>query len=478
MKKWLRRAAYGTVVLLALLVVGIVIGWYSVRAVGFSRRDAIIAKLDAEDPNWRAADLCATRNATLPPPDRNAADIAVRAATVAPQALFDFRFTYLLSGPPDRNHFPEEADLGPMVELHSVCSGALKVARPISHVNGGGLRFDFPEPNPQVDSLPKNKELRYAGSLLLMDAIVRANQGKPNDAIESVRAILNIGKAVGDEPTVLAQMLHMFLANLSVLATEWTLGWGTPTAGLEELQAALANELKDPRLTHIFRGKRAEFFLLSENLDAGQLSLSDFVDEPVGDLQDHVTTRVCRLFGPSQQATVFEVIDRILAADKLTGPERIAAFDAVQVPKNVKDYKTILAAMPFVGWEAIKRADDQVKASLGAAVVALACERYRLKFGSWPKSLSAIPSEILTEVPVDPYTGGPLLYKILPDAVVVYSTGPDMTDDGGTALDTKGGAGTDIGFRLWNPKLRGLPPLSKMGGGAKPLGTPNSNPRP
>ena len=43
------------------------------------------------------------------------------------------------------------------------------------------------------------------------------------------------------------------------------------------------------------------------------------------------------------------------------------------------------------------------------------------------------------------------------DAVAIYSIGINRIDDGG---DLQWGTlGLDVGFRLWNPTARGLPPL-------------------
>jgi hypothetical protein len=60
----------------------------------------------------------------------------------------------------------------------------------------------------------------------------------------------------------------------------------------------------------------------------------------------------------------------------------------------------------------------------------------------------------LTDTPTDPFTARPLLLKTLDDGVVIYSTGPDHTDDGGKLTDGAPKPGTDIGVRLFDPKHR------------------------
>ena len=73
-----------------------------------------------------------------------------------------------------------------------------------------------------------------------------------------------------------------------------------------------------------------------------------------------------------------------------------------------------------------------MQANMRSAVAALAAERYRLKQGQWPKSLDAlVTAGLLKTVPLDPFDGEPLRLKRLPTGVVIYSVGPDRTDNGG-----------------------------------------------
>jgi hypothetical protein len=100
-------------------------------------------------------------------------------------------------------------------------------------------------------------------------------------------------------------------------------------------------------------------------------------------------------------------------------------------------------------------------------MVAVAVERYRLKKGKWPVTLSEL-------VPLDPFDGKPLRYRLRGDGVTVYSVGVDGKDDGGNIDPSKPLApGTDQGYRLWDVKHRRLPPpqpgaVKPEGDGVKP----------
>lgn len=86
------------------------------------------------------------------------------------------------------------------------------------------------------------------------------------------------------------------------------------------------------------------------------------------------------------------------------------------------------------------------RAGLRATAVAMHVEAYRMEHGRWPAALS----DLGIDIPDDPFTGKPLLYRQSPDGVVVYSVGDDLSDDGGNVEER-----LDVGFRLLDPDKRG-----------------------
>ena len=96
------------------------------------------------------------------------------------------------------------------------------------------------------------------------------------------------------------------------------------------------------------------------------------------------------------------------------------------------------------------------EALLRSAVAALSAERFRRGHGRWPATLNELVPELLAAVPCDPFDLQPLRLARHADGIVIYSVGPNGTDDGGDV-----GAGTptwdtprDIGLRLWDVNKR------------------------
>jgi hypothetical protein len=61
----------------------------------------------------------------------------------------------------------------------------------------------------------------------------------------------------------------------------------------------------------------------------------------------------------------------------------------------------------------------------------LACRIFKSRTGEYPENLEALVPGLLTEVPVDPFTGNPLVYRREGKGFLVYSLGSNLKDDGG-----------------------------------------------
>ena len=147
------------------------------------------------------------------------------------------------------------------------------------------------------------------------------------------------------------------------------------------------------------------------------------------------------------------VIADLLLVAKIRREENRIGVVANRVRRNTLMYQSLQRFLATL--------NVPVVATLNAARVAVACERHRQKTGVYPEKLDDLPKELLPEVPNDPFTGKPILYKKLDDGAVTYSASFDGVDDGAKKLDAKNEKGNDIGFRLWTLDHRRKPPQPK-----------------
>ena len=98
------------------------------------------------------------------------------------------------------------------------------------------------------------------------------------------------------------------------------------------------------------------------------------------------------------------------------------------------------------------------EAQLNGTIALIAVQRWRLVHGSLPENLEeAVRETGIQGVPIDPYSNGPLRYRVIGGEPVIYSVGSDQKDDGGT-VDWKGDTQPgDFIFRISRPRQWGAP---------------------
>ena len=104
----------------------------------------------------------------------------------------------------------------------------------------------------------------------------------------------------------------------------------------------------------------------------------------------------------------------------------------------------LLTKMFASSLEHIAKIDLRTTAQIDCAIVALGIERYRLAKGALPKVLDDLVPRYIDKVPIDPFDGKRLRYKLTEPGYIVYSIGEDGTDEGG--LERGGGKSNDQPF--------------------------------
>lgn len=79
---------------------------------------------------------------------------------------------------------------------------------------------------------------------------------------------------------------------------------------------------------------------------------------------------------------------------------------------------------------------------LGAAI-----RLHRLDQGKLPTRLEELVPRYLPSVPIDPFSGRPMIYRIETNTFVLYSLGPDKRDDGGEPMGPATEENGDLTFR-------------------------------
>jgi hypothetical protein len=450
---WFRALGFGLQLSLALALVSYGIHSYIVR----TRLQDAFAELDRTDPGWRLQDIEAAR-AVVPDKENSALRVMeVEKLLPASSASWttDDLETTLTHTPPEQRLRPDA--LGRFRQSLQTLDQAVGRARSLCSMTRGRYPLVYAR-NPWSTLLGPEQRSREVVTLLFMDAITRSEESDAHGAVTSLCAALNAARSIGDEPVAISQLIRIANVIVSCRAAQRTLAQTEPdSSDLKELQDIMDLEEKNPYWVITCRGERALGNAVLEAMERGDATVSPFGDRPP-DWRDRTFAFLIEDNVRAIHPDFFRFVAELKAAGELPPAERgpIAAQIDLEIQKTGPNPVTAqVPALPKLA-NAIGRCQAVVRASASA----LAAERYRRQKGDWPPSLDALAPDYLAAVPSDPFGGDHLLYRRLPDGIVVYSVGPDGQDDGGNVNPPDASQpGTDVGFRLWDVAKRRQPPL-------------------
>jgi hypothetical protein len=423
---------------------------------------AEFARIDLLDPGWRLEELEARR--TKMPDAENSALRALQASALIPRPWPAARLPSspgevplqnLLEVPADRRLSTGQVELL-TAELTSA-KAAVKEARSLAEMPRGRHDINYQD-NVVAILLPHCSAMREVAQLMRYDAMLRAEQGDADGALESCRAMANAGRSIGEEPFFICSLVRMAIRSVVNVSLERTLAQARPTEpALASMQRLLEDDETAPLLLHGARGERALMHHLFEAAKSGKISHGEVkaMLASMG-LPDNELI-VLFFFGTSarNELAVLRYETEIVEAAKL--PPHLQSERMSQIEATSKQ-QPMIARMFIPAAGRVTEAFHRTLAELRSDIVALSVERYRLAHGVWPASLDDVVPKYLREIPLDPFNGRPLNYRRLGDGVVIYSVGPDHEDnDGHIARDQPKGPHTDIGIRLWDVSQRRQP---------------------
>jgi hypothetical protein len=433
----------------------------------------------AADPNWRLVDLEAHRREVPDSENGLIQAMATLRLMPTPWPKWDYRQAGATAEAEQaREHLASSfQDLEPpssqlsepqIKNLRAECQRAAKA------IDAARRLMDFPygiqHPNWTRDffgtNLPNTQKIRDLARLLAYDILLQAQDRDFAQALRSARALLNTGRSLGDEPTLISQLVRIAIDNMTFFRIERILAQGEPAlSDLLAVQRAVEREAEEPLLYYALRGERAGFDGFLENVQKGEIpykDLSNFllITRSLGsggarlNVQEKLEAMAVILTIRSQRAQALQYMNELVEASRLPAPQeqlvRLRQLESV----NRNDLPLVIRLLAPSCWK-VAQVANRGQAQLRCASLALAAERYRQTYGRWPAALDELAPEYIAAVPIDPFDGKPLNLGTHDQGIVIYSVSLDGIDNGGIINTTNPQApGSDLGIRLWDVKHR------------------------
>ena len=291
-------------------------------------------------------------------------------------------------------------------------------------------RYDLDFSQGMTMPLPYGIDILNCARLLAAQTLLLAHQGDGDATVKNIAKQLALAQSLKKEPILVSQLSRMGWIAFSCSSMEYTLNRTTLNdEQLTGLQQQLNHVYQDERITRGLIGERCfnvELFRNIYDVDLGQMT---YPSPP---------PKIPRMPGVKDRnfAMSLKLIRQYIDAMKLPAHQQLSRYReiAAKVDKLSASFYS-LTKMCTRQLEQVALIDLKYTAQIDCARVALGIERYRLAKGALPKVLDDLVPRYIDEVPIDPFDGKPVRYKLTEPGYIVYSIGEDGTDEGGLEKD-------------------------------------------
>jgi hypothetical protein len=428
-----------------------------------------IAEVSAAEPNgWQLEDLQRQREKI--PDEQNSALVVIKAAKLLPANWAEPLPFEILDSPPPCQLLPDHAKS--LATVLQTLEPTLEVARTLTRYPCGR----YPPMQLGLDQLnfvnPHDQDPRAVACALAFDAVYQADNGKFDAAWQSALAALHAARSIGDEPSLLSQLIRTAARVYGILALEHVLGRGTvEEAQLSRARELLAQETSGSLMSIGVRGERASLHDFYSRLLSGQTKLEEVIK--LHEVDDEIRRAILAGNEPARRANIagshaymLRTLTQILACAERPPAERRKCLQdwglAIKDDKE-RNRTPLLASILNPVSARVYTSEEENIARLHCAWIALAAEQFRLQERRWPRDpLELVASRLLPQHFIDPFDDQPIRFRHAPDGIVVYLVGSGKNYDGKSMDNLAQPNYTSqphLEFRLWNPKHRAQPPI-------------------
>jgi hypothetical protein len=275
--------------------------------------------------------------------------------------------------------------------------------------------------------VPDALKMIIAARLVGFDALFRADGGDVPGALERIRDGLASVSKTAQEGTLIAYLVsvaetRMMLKFLEAICQ----GRNIADADLARLVAGLESGPWRERLAEAIRGDRV--FSLEWGMEAVRGRFRDPADQ-------NVKRRIFYwLLRPVIKAEVRWQLARLTSWEKIARDpyfeQRARLASDPEFSEAVPWYFELTGFLAGT-FDTVFLKTGQLEAIMVVDRTALACRLYKSRSGRYPETMDELVPGLLTEVPLDPFTGKPLVYRREGEGFIVYSLGSNEKDDGG-----------------------------------------------
>ena len=319
---------------------------------------------------------------------------------------------------------------------------ALSQIRQAANVRDCAFSVDWNQPSYDL-TFPHYARMREAVRLLVLDSSLLAADGRADESLDALATAYRVAPHAMAEPVLIGTLVGIAMIRMAHSGLEECLSLGDPSpAACRTAYDELARIDVDTPFRRALLGERASMLGLFEDIRAGRVSIAELSgDESAGFPRKRIFAALYptlnRPLFNMDEASALDLQRRIIQASDLPWPQSMEALDAVVADsERLPTYRSVLTQMIFPVFARADWSRRNAAAILAVGRAALAIAAFKAQTGHYPDDLSQVEA-LGWNLPNDPLTGKPLLYRRTADGFTVWGVGPNMKDDGGVEYDSK-----------------------------------------
>jgi len=277
--------------------------------------------------------------------------------------------------------------------------------------------------------IPRATKIIGLMRLYCLDAFFKAEEGRLEDGIDQCLSWLKFSSTLQDEPFLISYLIRIAVTKypLTLLNTIISSRRLNDDALLSILNT-LNSDGWQKGLTRSIETEGASIYSLFKKILEGKAKAKE-----VG-LDIYSYKFLVWLFRPVLQADLrysLKLFDEMVETSKMPYFEFAASRESYEEKYNKIPRYYVLTRLLTPNVESAFLKETIIKAKILAARAGIACKIFQNRHRVFPVQLSQLVPEMLSEIPTDPFSGKPLIYRRTPSGFIVYSVGSNGKDDGG-----------------------------------------------
>jgi hypothetical protein len=310
--------------------------------------------------------------------------------------------------------------------------------------------------------LPNLAGFRKLARALRWRAQLKVEQGRYEEAFDDIKECYRLGQHIKGDKFLIEQLVGMAIESLATQTIRDILSeHRIDSPVLAKLQQDFEQMIASEDFVVSFEAERLCMYdeiqrcFTEDHLGGGHISLEGFrrlqtleglasSDYDLDLFEEFLTKSLHILFTHPNKRESREMVDHFYALwEEMArkSPAQIRA-ENIDIEEHVMELigGNILLEILTPALGKVCEIANRNKADVEAALAIIAILRYKQDIGGYPDKLEKlINADYLKVLPIDPYSGEPLVYKKMDNNFVLYSFGPNFRDDDGKMAYNKEG---------------------------------------